>query len=70
MKNIALLVVIALTMTSCTIGTEIKPEQTIKARYGSKDIEIKVVKVRGHEYVIMDGAHQGGICHAESCSCK
>jgi hypothetical protein len=29
-----------------------------------------IVNLKGHEYVVMDGYKQGGICHAESCPCK
>lgn len=32
--------------------------------------EIYIVEVEGHKYVIYDGYNQGGIVHAESCSCK
>lgn len=32
--------------------------------------EIYIVEVEGHKYVIYDGYNQGGIIHAESCSCK
>ncbi len=31
---------------------------------------VRLVKFQGHDYVVMDGFKQGGICHSESCECK
>ena len=32
--------------------------------------EGKVVTVKGHEYIIVNGSNRGGIVHSESCPCK
>ena len=32
--------------------------------------EVKVVTVKGHEYIIVNGSNRGGIVHSESCPCK
>lgn len=32
--------------------------------------EVKVVTVKGHEYIVVNGSNRGGIVHSESCPCK
>lgn len=32
--------------------------------------EVRVVTVKGHEYIIVNGSNRGGIVHSESCPCK
>jgi len=31
---------------------------------------LRLIKFNKHDYVVMDGLNQGGICHAESCPCN
>lgn len=31
---------------------------------------VRTVEVKGHEYIIFDGAYKGNIIHSESCPCK
>ena len=41
------------------------------ARQSFWDIsEVKVVTVKGYEYIIVNGSNRGGIVHSESCPCK
>ena len=34
------------------------------------DYIVRTVEVKGHEYIIFDGAYKGNIIHSESCPCK
>ena len=62
MKKI-LAVLFALVITGC--GGERSNQVSI-----SNSDAVYTVTVEGHDYVIYDGYHQGGIVHAESCWCK
>ena len=70
MKQLALVFVVALLAVGCTKGTKVKSEMTIVSEVNSFDINIKIVRIQGHDYMIFDGYKQGGICHSESCPCK
>lgn len=53
----------------CTAIDESAQEQA--ARESFWDIsDVKVVTVKGHEYIIVNGSNRGGIVHSESCPCK
>jgi hypothetical protein len=70
MKKLALALALGVVLVSCNGGKEVNSEVTILSNHNGTDIDIKVIEIRGHEYVILDGNKQGGICHAESCACK
>jgi hypothetical protein len=70
MKKLALALGVAVVLVSCSEGKEVNSETTLQSEHNASDIDIKVIEIRGHEYVILDGYKQGGICHAESCPCK
>ena len=52
------------------VGCEPSSEGKEKRKIVGLSDEIYIVEVEGHKYVIFDGYYQGGIVHAESCSCK
>lgn len=61
----------------CTIdkvdeqAVEASQERERAARESFWDVsEVKVVTVKGHEYIIVNGSNRGGIVHSESCPCK
>lgn len=62
--NKLLLILATFLVISC--DEDIKPDSDFT--HGSN--EVFVVNVKGHDYVIYDGFHKGGIVHAESCPCK
>jgi uncharacterized lipoprotein YajG len=71
MKKLALVFGVAL--ASChpdNKAVEVKPEITVQAQMAGTSMSLIIVKLKGHDYVIMDGYKQGGICHAESCLCR
>ena len=73
MKKLALALGVAVALVSCNEnrGIAVKPKLTIQTNQGpAYDIELKIIKLQGHEYIVMDGYKQGGICHSESCPCK
>jgi hypothetical protein len=72
MKKLALVFGVAVALASCSTNNipEVKPEITVQAQMAGTSISLIIVKLKGHEYVVMDGYKQGGICHAESCPCK
>lgn len=65
-EKIYLLLFALLLIVGCKSLSEGKEDRKI---VGNTD-EIYIVEVEGHKYVIYDGYNQGGIIHAESCSCK
>lgn len=65
-KKIYLLLFALLLIVGCEPSSKGKENGKI---VGITD-EIYIVEVEGHKYVIFDGYKQGGIVHAESCSCK
>ena len=70
MKKLALVFGVAL--ASCTNENipQVKPAITVQGQSTGTSISLVIVKLKGHDYVVMDGYKQGGICHAESCPCK
>jgi hypothetical protein len=75
MKKLALVFVVALGFTSCdNIITDARTSpdrKEIKSLGGAGgSIKLRLIKFQGHDYVVMDGYKQGGICHSESCPCK
>jgi uncharacterized lipoprotein YajG len=71
MKKLALVLGVAL--ASChpaDNAVEVKPEVTVRAQMAGTSMSLIIVNLKGHEYVVMDGYKQGGICHAESCPCR
>lgn len=45
-------------------------ETSFRSTQNAGDIDIRIVKVQSHDYIVLDGYKQGGICHSESCPCK
>ena len=68
MKNIVLVFVVALGITSC--GQDKPDVQSTGDLRITTGETVKVVEIKGHDYIIYDGYESGGICHAESCACK
>jgi hypothetical protein len=68
MKNLALVFVVALGITSC--GQDKPDVQSTRDLRITTGETVKVVEIKGHDYIIYDGYESGGICHAESCACK
>lgn len=48
---------------------ELEREQAARSSFWDTS-EVKVVTVKGHEYIIVNGSNRGGIVHSESCPCK
>ena len=72
MKKI-LICLAALGLVGCrSIETEkIKATDTTKLKYYRNDhTTIYSIEIEGHLYIVFDGYHEGGIIHAEHCSCK
>lgn len=67
MKTIMLIV--ALGLGTLLVGCDASSEDKTWTSHG-RDLETRVVEIKGHEYILMDGYQCGGIIHAESCSCK
>ena len=61
-----LIICLFATLTSCEIIPSQQPNESVEF----VDYEIEVIKVKGHDYIVFIGYQKGGICHAESCSCK
>jgi len=73
MKKLALVFVVALGFTSCDNVSVVAPSpdhKEIESASHTGTFTIQLVKFQGHDYVVMDGYNQGGICHSESCPCK
>jgi hypothetical protein len=74
MKKLALVFVVALGFTSCDNISVVAPnpdQKEIKSLGNTGGtITLRLIKFQGHDYVVMDGYKQGGICHSESCPCK
>jgi hypothetical protein len=68
MKKLALVLVVALSITSC--GKDKPDVQSTADLRIDTDESIKVTKFQGHDYIIYDVYESGGICHSESCPCK
>ena len=68
MKNLVLVFVVALGITSC--GADKPDVQSTRDLRITTGETVKVVEIKGHDYIIYDGYESGGICHAESCACK
>lgn len=72
---LVILAVVLVIGVLCTIdkvdGQAVESSQEQAARESFWDIsEVKVVTVKGHEYIIVNGSNRGGIVHSESCPCK
>ena len=76
--EIAIVLLIVLVLAFLMTHTIDEAEQQVgesarerAARESFWDIsEVKVVTVKGHEYIIVNGSNRGGIVHSESCPCK
>ena len=71
---IAMLVVTMVVSERTAQGTEESMRKLVREQAARKSFwdvsEVKVVTVKGHEYIIVDGSNRGGIVHSESCPCK
>lgn len=74
MKKLTLVLVVGLLAVSCdaiSISKTAAPGKYLKSVSNTGgSIALRLIKLQGHDYVVMDGHQQGGICHAESCPCK
>ena len=72
MKKVLVAVVLGVALVGCEIDTKAGPssETSFRSAQNAGDIDIRIVKVQGHDYIVLDGYKQGGICHSESCPCK
>ncbi|CAB4160279.1 hypothetical protein UFOVP723_125 [uncultured Caudovirales phage] len=72
MKKLALVLVLG-SLASCNFKEAHKPDPMLTLQSNSNsgtELNFITVKISGHDYIVMDGYKSGGICHAESCSCK
>ena len=74
---LVILTIVLVVGVLCTIdrvdeqAVEASREREQAARESFWDVsEVKVVTVKGHEYIIVNGSNRGGIVHSESCPCK
>ena len=74
---LVILTIVLVVGVLCTIdrvdeqAVEASQERERAARESFWDVsEVKVVTVKGHEYIIVNGSNRGGIVHSESCPCK
>lgn len=71
---IAMLVVAMVVTERTAQGAEESMRELVREQAARKSFwdvsEVKVVTVKGHEYIIVDGSNRGGIVHSESCPCK
>ncbi len=61
--------IIASIVTIATVETEQGAEESAHKSFWDTS-EVRVVTVKGHEYIIVNGSNRGGIVHSESCPCK
>lgn len=74
MKKLVLLLGLV-ALASCDNVSVVAPspdqkEIEIAKRTSMNSFTVQKVEFQGHDYVVMDGYNQGGICHSESCACK
>ena len=74
---LVILTIVLVVGVLCTIdrvdeqAVEASQERERAARESFWDVSgVKVVTVKGHEYIIVNGSNRGGIVHSESCPCK
>lgn len=64
-----LMLIAAIGLGTLLIGCNPSSEDKTWTSHG-RDLETRVVEIKGHEYILMYGCYSGAITHAESCSCK
>ena len=69
--NYALIITSALCLSGCEEHTDSASTQP-NGKYFKNSFGVRIysVEIEGHEYIIFDGHHKGGIIHSESCPCK
>lgn len=69
MKKLLFIAVFAIGFTGCQKNENSKDidESWIKHDFCNRT---RIVKIDGHDYIILDGHNSGGITHAESCKCR
>lgn len=74
MKNLVLVFVVGLLGVSCNTISTTKPTTPSKSLKSvsntGSSFTLRLVKFQGHDYIVMDGYKQGGMCHSEACKCK
>jgi C4-type Zn-finger protein len=74
MKKLMMILVVMMVVTSCDNISTKKSDSTSKyiksVSNTGGSITLRLTQFQGHDYVVMDGYKQGGICHSEACKCK
>ena len=69
----ATVVILAILFVICKCALNINKQYSNKDgawKSQSRAVYTKVVEIKGHEYIVMDGVYSGNIVHSESCPCK
>ena len=72
MKKLIAIGLIALTTAVVLTGCEQPAQEASKAGnwdYVGRGIGVRVVTIKGHDYLVMYGYQCGGIVHSASCHC-
>jgi competence protein ComGC len=68
---ILVVIMVVITVIILILKNQIQQVNSIKSVSNTGgSIALRLTQFQGHDYIVMDGYKQGGICHSESCPCK